>query len=77
MRQLPNLEPGPEAGAEGNPPTPSVSPGGADFGTINGNSSDDSRTNRDSSNSNGGGDRSALVGRPVQDLAAFGELSPL
>ena len=43
-------------GEEGNPPTPSVSPGRGDFGGINGSSissnSDDGRASSDSSNSN-------------------------
>ena len=46
-------------GVEGNPPTPLVYPGRADFGDINGssgnNSSDDSRTSSNSSNSNDSG----------------------
>ena len=46
-------------GAEGNPPTPLVSPGKADLGGINGSngnsSSDDSRTSSNSSNSNDSG----------------------
>ena len=68
-------------GAEGNPPTPSVPPGRADFGGINGNSSsyssEDSRTSSDSSSGNDGGDFPTHVGRPAQDLEAFGELPVL
>ena len=68
-------------GAEGNPPTPSVSPGTADFGVINGSSSscssDDSRTSSGSSSSNDSGDLPALVGRPARDLEVFGELPAL
>ena len=68
-------------GTEGNPQTPSASPGKADFGGINGSvsscSSDDSRTKSDSSTSNDGGDLPALVGRPAWDLEAFGELPVL
>ena len=68
-------------GAEGNPPTPSVSPGRADFGGINGSgsscSSDDSRNSSDSSNSNDSGDLPALVERPARDMEVFGELSAL
>ena len=45
--------------------------------TIDGSSSNDSRTNRDSSKSSDSGDRSALVGRPVRDLEAFGALPAL
>ena len=62
-------------GAEGNPLTPSVSPGRAGYGVINGSSSnsssDDSRTSSDSSNSNDSGDI------PVRDLEVFGELLAL
>ena len=68
-------------GAGGNHPTPSVSPGKADFGGINGSSSssssDDSRITSDSSNSNDSGDLPAVVGRPAQDLEVFGELPAL
>ena len=68
-------------GAKGNPPTPSVSPGRANFGGISGSSSssssDDSRTINDSSNSNGSGDLPALVGRPARDLEVSGELPTL
>ena len=83
-REVPAAEFG--AGAEGgggkeNPPTPSVSPGRADFCGINGSSSssssDISRTSSDSSNSNDSGDLSAFVGRPAQDLEVFGELPAL
>ena len=54
-RGAPAAEPGAGAwgGAEGNPSTPSVSPGWAEFGGINGSSSssssDNSRTSSDSS----------------------------
>ena len=65
-------------GAEGNHPTPSVSPGRADFGGINGkssnSSSDDSRTSSGSSNSNDSGDLPSPVGRPGWDLEVSGEL---
>ena len=68
-------------GAEGTPPTPSVSPGRDGFGGINSSSSssssDDRCTSRDSSNSNDSGDLPALVGRPVRDLEVFGELPAL
>ena len=68
-------------GAEGNPPTPSVPPGRADFGGINGNSSsyssEDSRTSRDSSSGNDGGNFPTLARRPARDLEAFGELPVL
>ena len=64
--------------AEGSPPTPSVSPGRADFGGINGSSSscssDDSRTSSDISNGNDSGDLPALVGRPARSLEVLGEL---
>ena len=83
-RKAPAAEPGAGAGgrgAEGNPPTPSVSPGRANLDDINGSSgsssSDDSRTSHDRSNSNDSGDLPALVGRPAQDLEAFGELPAL
>ena len=69
------------AGAKGNPPTPSVSPGRDDFGGINDSSSscssDDSRTSSDSSNSNDSGDLPVLVGRPARDLEVFGKLPAL
>ena len=71
-------------GAEGNPPTPSVSPGKADFGGINGSSSscsscssDDSRTSSDSNNNNDSGDLPALVERPARDLEVFSDLPAL
>ena len=68
-------------GAEGNPPTSSVSPGRANFGGINGrsssSSSDDSRSSSDSSNRNDSEDLPALVGRPAWDLEVFGELPAL
>ena len=69
-------------GAEGNPPTPLVSPGRADFGGINissnsSSSSDNSRTNSYSSNINDSGDLPALVWRPARDLEVFGELPAL
>ena len=80
-REAPAAEPRARAGegAEGNPPTPSVSPGRADFGDVNGSSSsssssDDSRSSSYSSNSNDNGDLPALVGRPARDLEVFGEL---
>ena len=82
-REAPAAEPGArvEGGAEGNPPTPSVSPRRTDFGGINGSSSsrssDDSRTSSGSSNSNDSGDLPAFVGRPVRDLEVFGELPTL
>ena len=62
--EAPAAEPGGRAGggAEGKPPTPSVSPGRADFGSINGSSSDDSRIISDYSNNNDSGDLPALVG---------------
>ena len=66
--------------AEGNPPTPSVSPGRASFGGINGSSSsssDDSCTSSDASNRNDSGDLSAVVGRSSRDLKVFGELHAL
>ena len=66
--------------AEGNPPTPSVTPGRADFGGINGNSSsssDDNRTSNDSTNNNDSGNLPALVGLPARDLEVFGELPAL
>ena len=67
-------------GAEGTPPTPSVSPGRDDFDGIDGNSSsssNDSRTSSDSCSSNGSGDLPVLVGRPGRDLEVFGELFAL
>ena len=68
-------------GAEGNSPTPSVYPGRADSGGINGSSSscrsDDSRTSSDNCNSNDSGDLPALVGRPARNLEIFGELPAL
>ena len=82
-REAPSAEPGDGAGggAEGNPPTPSVSPWRAAFGGINGSSSssssDDSRTNSDSSNNNDSGEMHALVGRPARDLEVSGELPAL
>ena len=56
-------------GVEGNPPTPSVSPGRVDFSGINGSSS--------SSNSNDREDLPELVGRFARDLEIFGELPTL
>ena len=82
-REAPSAEPGDGAGggAEGNPPTPSVSSWRAAFGGINGSSSssssDDSRTNSDSSNNNDSGEIPALVGRPARDLEVSGELPAL
>ena len=82
-REVPVAEPGFGAGgggAEGNPPTSSVSPKRADFGGINGSicsSSNDSHTSSDSSNRNDSEDLPALVGRPARDLEVFGELSLL
>ena len=71
-------------GTEGNPPTPSVSPGRADFGCTNGSnssrSSDDSCTSNysnDSSNGNDSGDFPSPTRRPAQDLEVFGELPAL
>ena len=68
-------------GEEGNPPTPSVFPGRADFGGINGSSSScssyDSRISSDRSNSNDSGDLPALVGKPARDLEVFDELPVL
>ena len=81
-REAPAAEPGAEAGrgAEGNRPTPSVSPGRADFSGINGSSSssssDDTHTSSDNSNSNDRGDLPALVGRP-RYLEGFGKLPAL
>ena len=77
MRRQRHLEPGPGGGAEGNPPTPSVSPGRADFGGINGSSSsssNDSSTSGKSGNSNDSGDLPAPLGRPARDLEVFVEL---
>ena len=83
-RETPTTEPGAGAGgrAEGNPPTPSLSPGRTNFGGINGSSSsssssDDSCISSDISNNNESGDFPALVGRPAQDLEGFGELPAL
>ena len=82
-REAPAVEPGVGVGGgvEGNPPAPSVSPGWANFGGINGSSnsssSDDSRTCSDSSNSNDSGDLPAHVGRPALYLEVFGELPAL
>ena len=64
-------------GAEGNPPTPSVPPGRADFGGINGNSSSYSSEDSRTSSGNDGGDFPALARRPARDLEAFGELPAL
>ena len=71
-------------GAEGNPPTQSVSLGRVDFvdfGGINGSSisssSDDCRTSSYSSNRNDSGNLPALVGKPARDLEVFGELPAL
>ena len=75
--EAPEVEPGagPGGGAEGNPPTLSVSPGRADFGGINhSSSSGESCTSRDSSDS---GDVPALVMRPAQDVEVFDELHTL
>ena len=58
-------------GAEGSPPTLSVSSGRANFGGINGSSSrssDDSRTRSDSSNSNNSRDLPAPVSSQPRDL---------
>ena len=67
--------------AESNPPTPSVFPGRANFGGINGSSSssssDDSRTGSDNTNSNDSVGLPALVGRPMRDLEVFVELPAL
>ena len=85
-REPPAAKPGTgaEGSAEGDPSTPSVSPGRIEFGGINGSScsnssssSDDSRTNSDTSNSNDSGDLSALVGRSAWELQVFGELPAL
>ena len=83
-REAPAAEPGVGAGgrAEGNPPIPSVSPGRADFGGINGSSnssssSDISRTTSDSSNRNDSGDLTALALNPARDLMIFSELPAL
>ena len=79
-RRAPVAEPGAGVGgdAEGNPPTPSVAPGRANFGGINSSSSssssDDSRTSSDSSNSNDSGDPPVLVGRPARDLKVSASL---
>ena len=67
--------------AEGNPPTPSITPGKAGFGGINGSSSssssDDSRTSSDSSSDNDSGGFPALARWPARDLEVFGELPAL
>ena len=82
-REMSATKPGAGAGvvADGNPPTPSVSPERADFGGAYGSSSssssDDSRTSSDSSNSNDSGVLPALVRRPSRDLEVFGELPAL
>ena len=89
-REAPAAEPGVgvEGWAEGNPATPSVSPGRADCGSINdssssSSSSDDSHTSSDSSNSsnssnsNDSGDFPALVERPAWDLEIFRKLPAL
>ena len=81
-REAPAAARGAGAGgdAEGNPSTPSVSPGRANFGGINGSSSsssDGSHANNDNSNRNDSGDLPALVGRPAWDLEVFGELPAL
>ena len=64
--------------AEDKPPTPSISPGRADFDSINGSSSgsssDGSCTRSDSSNTNDGGDLFGVVGRPARDVEVFDEL---
>ena len=68
---------GPGGDVKGNPPTPSVSHGRADFGGINGSSlssSSDSRTSIDSSNRNDSGDLPALVGRRARDVEVFSEI---
>ena len=76
-------EPGVEAreGAEGKPPTLSVSPGTIGFGVINGSSSssnsDHSRTSSNSSSINDSGDLPALVERPAWDLEVSSELPTL
>ena len=78
--QRQNMEPGPGGGADGNPPTPSVSLGRVNFGGINGSSScssDESCTSSDTSHSNDSGDLSAVVGRSSRDLKVFGELHAL
>ena len=83
MWEAPAGEPGAAAGggAEGNPPTSSVSPVRADFGGINGSSNSSKqqrqRTSSGSSNSNDIGDFPALVGRPARDLEVFDELLTL
>ena len=67
-------------GADGNPPTPSVSLGRVNFGGINGSSScssDDSCTSSDTSHSNDSGDLSAVVGISSRGLEVFGELHAL
>ena len=81
--EAPAVEPGAGTGgggAEGNPPTPSVSLGRDDFGGIHessSSSSDGIHTSNDSSNSNDSGDLPALVGRLARDLEVFGELPAL
>ena len=84
-REAPATEPGAKAreGAEGNPPTPSISPGRVDFGGVNGSSSsssDDSRISSYSSKSNDSGgvvQRSGRAGirrfRPVTKTAPSGD----
>ena len=64
-------------GAEGNPPTSSVSPGRDDFGGIKGSSSDDSSTSGDGSSYNNSEDLSTLGRKPARDLESFGELPAL
>ena len=72
-------------GAEGNLPTPPISPGRAVFGGTNGSnssssSSDDSRTSSDGSDSSNGNDSGGfptLARRPARDLEVFGELPAL
>ena len=84
-RAAPATEPGVEAreGAEGKPPTPTVSPRRVDVGGINGSSSssssssDHSRTSSNSSNINDSGDLAAFVGRPARDLEVLRELPAL
>ena len=72
----PAEEHGAEAGggAEGNPPTSSVSPGRVNFGGINGSSSSsggDSCTSSDTSNSNDSGDLPAICGEIFAGLGGF------
>ena len=59
---------------EGNPSTPSVSPGRGINGSSSSCSNDDSRTRSDSSNRSNNGRLPVLVGRPARDLEVFGEL---